>query len=126
MAEEIPVTITQADLGPVEPEIGLIANDLKLFDDEGKIRVNVVVDGEPVEPEKDNDSIVFKASLSPNSDKLTVVVTTKDGKILNVLLYDQKGQPVDDDPTGDGTAVIKGIGEAAQEIRDVSGRRRRQ
>jgi hypothetical protein len=126
MAEEIPITITKADLGRVEPEIGLTANDLKLFDDEGKIRVSVVVDGELVEPKKDNDSIVFKASLSPNSDKLTVVVTTKDGKILNVLLYDQKGHPVDDDTTGDGAAVIKGIGEAAQEIRDVSGRRRRQ
>jgi hypothetical protein len=119
MAEEISIRIRQAHLGPAQPEIGLTAEDLKLFDGRGKIRVNVFVDGEPVELEKDNDSIVVKASLSPDDDKFTVVVTTKEDKILDVLQYDEEGEPIVDDPTHDGTAVIRGIGEAAQKIADA-------
>jgi hypothetical protein len=122
MADEITITIRQVDLGPEEPEIGLTPEDLKLFDSEGKIRVNVVVDGELVKPaKKTKDSITLKAKPSPDGGTLTISVTTEDGKILNVLQYDGKGEPIDDDPADDETAVIRGIGEAAKEIRDAAG-----
>jgi hypothetical protein len=86
MTREVEIVINQADLDDSDPEFGLNEDDLKLFDSEGKIRVKVFIDHEPTEPEKKTpDSIFIKRQV--NTGNSTVIVTTRDGKMLKVLRY---------------------------------------
>jgi hypothetical protein len=101
MPAEVPITIRQADLGPPQPDIALTKQDLELFDSKGGIRVKVLVDGELITPTKSGDSIVFEAPLDLDDDMVTVVVTTKENKILNVLRYDEEGKPIADPAADD-------------------------
>ena len=49
MAQEIEITINEADLGRADREFGLDKDDLKLFDADGKTSVDVFVDGKRAE-----------------------------------------------------------------------------
>jgi hypothetical protein len=119
MPVEVPIAIRQADLGGPQSDIDLTAEDLELFDSDGEIRVKVLVDGEPIEPGKSGDSVVFKAPLDPDDNMVTVVVTTKENKILTVLQYDKKGKPIADSTEGD-EAELKGLAEAIRKARSKS------
>jgi hypothetical protein len=119
MSVEVPIAIRQADLGRPQSDIELTAQDLELFDGEGEIRVNVLVDGELIKPTKSGDSIVFKAPLDPDDDMVTVVVTTRENKILNVLQYDEEGRPIADGAAEDEKELMKGL-EAIRKARDMS------
>jgi hypothetical protein len=119
MSVEVPIAIRQADLGRPQSDIELTAQDLELFDGEGEIRVNVLVDGELIKPTKSGDSIVFKAPLDPDDDMVTVVVTTRENKILNVLQYDEEGRPIADGAAEDEKELVKGL-EAIRKARDMS------
>jgi hypothetical protein len=115
MAEEI--TIGQAYLGHETSEFGLTTNDLKLFDEAGKIRVEVFVDGEFVRPEKKTeDSIVVKRPAGATGKTSTVVVAAKDGKLLNVLQYDGTKRIPPKDPAAEETALIKAIRNSTAQI----------
>jgi hypothetical protein len=120
MPVEVPIAIRQADLGPPQPETGLSTHDLELLDNKGRIRLNVLVDGELVEPRKDHDSIVFSAPLTEDDGVVTVVVTTKEGKILNVLQYDGTGAPIIDSAAGDEIELMKGFGDVIGKGREIS------
>jgi hypothetical protein len=124
MAQEIEIAINEADLGRADREFGLDKDDLKLFDAGGKIRVNVLVDGEPAElAEGPHKSIIAKAP-SPDGRRLSAVVIGKDGKILNVLRYEgNKKIPVEDPADDESTlkdiaAAIKKIAEAMPPLRN--------
>jgi hypothetical protein len=119
MSVEVPIAIRQADLGRPQSDIELTAQDLELFDGEGEIRVNVLVDGELIKPTKSGDSIVFKAPLDPDDDMVTVVVTTRENKILNVLQYDEEGRSIADGAAEDEKELVKGL-EAIRKARDMS------
>lgn len=120
MPVEVPIAIRQVDLGRPQSDIDLTAQDLALFDGEGEIRVNVLVDGELIEPTRSGDSIVFKAPLDPDDDMVTVVVTTKENKILNVLQYDEEGEPIDDGDAGDEEELMKGFEQVIRKARSKS------
>src|ERR1700722_6414788 len=124
MAQEIEIAINEADLGRADREFGLDKDDLKLFDAGGKIRVNVLVDGEPAElAEGPHKSIIAKAP-SPDGRRLSAVVIGRDGKILNVLRYEGNKKiavedPADDESTlKDIAAAIKKIAEAMPPLRN--------
>jgi hypothetical protein len=124
MAQEIEIAINEADLGRADREFGLDKDDLKLFDAGGKIRVNVLVDGEPAElAEGPHKSIIAKAP-SPDGRRFSAVVIGKDGKILNVLRYEgNKKIPVEDPADDESTlkdiaAAIKKIAEAMPPLRN--------
>jgi hypothetical protein len=115
MAKDIEITIHQNDLGHAEPDFGLTEGDLRLFDVDGKIRVDVYIDGKSVEPkQKTGDSIVVK--LPPGAADRTSTVTVVDdvGKILKLLKY--KGDKKIKDPDDDALALLKTIGEASGKI----------
>jgi hypothetical protein len=124
MAQEIEIAINEADLGRADREFGLDKDDLQLFDAGGKIRVNVLVDGEPAElAEGPHKSIIAKAP-SPDGRRLSAVVIGRDGKILNVLRYEgNKKIPVEDPADDESTlkdiaAAIKKIAEAMPPLRN--------
>jgi hypothetical protein len=124
MAQEIEIAINEADLGRADREFGVDKDDLKLFDAGGKIRVNVLVDGEPAElAEGPHKSIIAKAP-SPDGRRLSAVVIGRDGKILNVLRYEgNKKIPVEDPADDEWTlkdiaAAIKKIAEAMPPLRN--------
>lgn len=113
---EISIAIRQADLGPEQPEIGLSAQDLALFNDKGKIRVDVLIDGELVETRKDRDSVVFTTYLDHDDDVATVVVATD--KVLSVLRYGKDGK-IPDPSAGDEVELMRGFGEIVRRARDM-------
>ena len=118
---EISIAIHQADLGPEQPEIGLTAQDLALFNDKGKIRVNVLIDGEPIDTRKDRDSIVFTTHLDHDDDIVTVVVATD--KVLSVLRYGKDGR-IPDPAAGDEMELMRGFGEIVRRVRDMPDEKR--
>ncbi len=70
MAQEIEITINEADLGRADREFGLDKDDLKLFDAAGRASVDVFVDGELAElAEGPHKSIIAKAP-SPRRQKV--------------------------------------------------------
>ena len=91
MAKEITITIDKGDLGPADDEFGIGDNDLNLFDATANVSlVKVFVDGHLVDPTTVTEkSITLKLPVTPDSQSSTVVVTTKNEKILNVLKYDE-------------------------------------
>ena len=69
MAQEIEITIHQADLGRADTEFGINDDDLKLFDSAGEISVDVFIDGEPAELEEGlHKSVIAKAPCFKYSD----------------------------------------------------------
>jgi hypothetical protein len=118
MAEEIEITI--ADLGGAAPEFGIEKTDLKLIaDDKETVLIKVYVDGADVKPEKKTDkSVTIKPRPSADGETSTIVVTTNDGKILNVLNYAGNKKIPIEDPADDETTLkdiattIKKIAEA--------------
>jgi len=124
MAQEIEITINEADLGRADREFGLDKDDLKLFDAAGRASVDVFVDGELAElVEGPHKSIIAKAP-SPDGRKFFAVVTGNDGQILNVLQYEgTKNIPVEDPADDESTlkdiaAAIKKIAEAMPPLRN--------
>ena len=122
MADEITVTIDKNDLGPPAPEFGITDDDLKLFDSkEDASLVKVFVDGELVYPTtvtETDKSITIKPPPSADGETSTIVMTTNDGKILNVLYYaGNKKIPVED-PADDET-TLKDIAKAIKKIAEV-------
>jgi hypothetical protein len=124
MAQDIEITINEADLGRADREFGLDKDDLKLFDADGKTSVDVFVDGERASlAEGPHKSIIAKAP-SPDGRKFSAVVTRKDGQILNVLRYEGNKKipiedPADDESTlKDIAAAIKRIAEAMPPLRN--------
>jgi hypothetical protein len=117
MANDIEITIHQAELDEAESELGLTSDDLKLFDNQGKIRVDVYVDGKLVESKKKaNDSVTVKMPASAAGKISTVVVTTRAGKTLKILRYAGDKKITDKDSPDDGAALAKAIGEASDKI----------
>jgi hypothetical protein len=121
MAVEIEITISKADLGPEQPEVDIVKDDLELFDADRKtVRVKVFVDGELADVAKVTDtSISAKVPPRPDEGMLSVVATTQHDKIIQVLEYDPKEKKIRkpvDDPQDDEAALIKAIGDAAQKI----------
>ena len=124
MAQEIEITISGADLGRAEPEVGIDKDDLLLFDAGGKISIKVIVDGELAKlAEGPRKSIIAKAP-SPGAERFFAVVTGNDGQILNVLQYEgNKNIPVEDPADDELTlkdiaAAIKKIAESMPPIRN--------
>jgi hypothetical protein len=118
MAEEIEITISEADLGRAEPEFGITKDDLKLFDDDGAIRIKVFVDGEPADLARATArSIIVKAPPRPDGGPFTVVVVTaNDGKLLNVLECEGNEKIPVEDLTDDESNLIKVIQDATNRI----------
>jgi hypothetical protein len=124
MAQEIEITINEADLGHAEREFGIDKDGLKLFDAGGEISVNVFVDGELAElAEGPHKSIIAKAP-SLDGRRFFAVLTGNDGQILNVLRYEgDKKIPVEDPADDESTlkdiaAAIKKIAEAMPPLRN--------
>jgi hypothetical protein len=138
MAEEITITIHKDDLGPAKREFD---DDLKLVDGKGTARVKVFINNKLADAKATEESLVVKApprpvkvSLRPQEDMLTVVVTTKEEKIIKVIKYEydpkekkfrkSAGEPRDATsgsvkPHDSGSALIEAIGAAAQKIADA-------
>jgi hypothetical protein len=118
MAEEIEITI--ADLGDAAPEFGIEETDLKLIaDDKKTVLVKVYVDGKDVKPEKKTDeSITIEPPPSADGGTSTIVVTTNDGKILNVLNYEGNKKIPVEDPADDET-TLKDIAKAIKKIAEA-------
>jgi hypothetical protein len=125
MAEEITITIDKDDLGRADSEFGLTDDDLKLFDTKKKASlVKVFVDGKLTDPTAATEkSITVERPSGADGRASTVVVTTNDGKVLNVLRYEgnkkiQIKDPADDESTlKDIADAIKKIAEAMPPVR---------
>jgi hypothetical protein len=118
MAQEIEITINEADLGRAEPEFGIDKDDLRLFDADGKISVDVFVDGELAElAEGPHKSINAKAP-SPHGRRFFVVVSGNDDKILNVLRYEGNKKIALKDPPDD-ESTLKDIADAIKKIAEA-------
>ena len=124
MAQEIEITINEADLGRPEPEFGIDKDDLRLFDANGKISVDVFVDGEPADLVEGPHKTINAMAPSPHASRFFVVVTGNDDKILNVLRYEGnkkvalKDPPDDESTLKDIAAAIKKIAEAMPPVRN--------
>ena len=70
MAQEIEITINEADLGRADREFGLDKDDLKLFDADGKTSVNVFVDGERASLARRTTQIDHCQSAKPRRQKV--------------------------------------------------------
>lgn len=139
MAEEITtITIRKDDLGPAKREFD---DDLELVDGKGTARVKVFINNKLADAKATKESIIVKApprpvkaSPRPQEDMLTIVVTTKEEKIIKVIKYEydpkekkfrkSAGEPRDAGsasvkPDDSGSALIDAIGDAAQKIADA-------
>jgi hypothetical protein len=120
MAENDTITIDKTELGPVEPEFGIYADDLKLFDKkQNKKLVKVFVDGRLfASAAVTEQSITIPRPHGAYGEPSTVVVTTNRDEILNVLRYDgDKKIEIKDPP--DEEATLKDIAKAIAKIAEA-------
>jgi hypothetical protein len=142
MAEEITITIHKDHLRSGDRVFGIADDDFKLIDDKGNETVKIFINNKLTEAVVTKGSIVIKApsprptKAPPRSaqDTLTVVVTTKQDKIIKILKFkyapkekkfkeplsqSRHAGPASATSEDSGSDLINAIGEAAQKIAEA-------